>query len=131
MEKNGVVTKLNSGRRKNRGIIATVSRSHMSESDKTFFYLNNINEFKPSGSSLKMCSVASGEADIYPRFQGSMEWDIAAGHIIAKEAGCKITDLLTGKEPEYNKVSMLNNFFIVYSPKIDYRDLKIPELGYN
>jgi len=128
-EKNGVTIELNNRRIFREKRIATASRSHMSEIDKQFFELNNINEFKPAGSSLKFCSVASGESDIYPRFQGSMEWDIAAGHIIAKEAGCKITDLLTGTEPEYNKESMLNNFFIVYSPEIYYSKLKIPELG--
>lgn len=129
MEKNGIITELNNKSVFREKTIATASRSHMSEIDKKFFELNNINEFKPAGSSLKFCSVASGESDIYPRFQGSMEWDIAAGHIIAKEAGCRITDLLTGKDPEYNKESMLNNFFIVYSPEIYYSKLKIPESG--
>ena len=43
-----------------------------------------------AGSSLKFCLIAEGEADIYPRFGPTSEWDIAAGHIIVNEAGGKI-----------------------------------------
>ncbi len=129
MEKKGVLTELNSTSISREKTIATASRSHMSDIDQEFFELNNISEFKPAGSSLKFCSVASGEADIYPRFQGSMEWDIAAGHIIAKEAGCGVIDLSTGKEPAYNKESMLNNYFIVYSSKINYEKFRFPDRG--
>lgn len=39
------------------------------------------------GSSIKICLVAEGTADIYPRFAPTMEWDTAAGHAIAKAAG--------------------------------------------
>ena len=43
-----------------------------------------------AGSSLKFCLIAEGEADIYPRFGPTSEWDIAAGHMIVNEAGGKI-----------------------------------------
>ena len=47
-------------------------------------------EIVQAGSSLKFCLIAEGEADIYPRFGPTSEWDIAAGHMIVDEAGGKI-----------------------------------------
>lgn len=109
-------------------IVATVSRQHLSQVTVDFLDRNGINEFAPRGSCLKFGMVASGEADLYPRFEGSMEWDIAAGHIIITESGCRIIDLVTGEEPRYNKSSFLNNPFIVYSQNIRYEDLIIPQV---
>ena len=89
------------------------SRSH---SNNTF--INWVNEKFPNaqivqaGSSLKFCLIASGNADIYPRFGPTSEWDIAAGHIILNEAGGKILTL-SNKEIKYNqKESLLNPEFI-------------------
>ncbi len=65
------------------------------------------------GSSLKICLVAEGQADVYPRFAPTMEWDTAAGHAIAKAAGKNITDRFTKSEMEYNKPNLLNNWFVV------------------
>lgn len=65
------------------------------------------------GSSLKITMVAEGAADIYPRFAPTMEWDIAAGHAIAKFAGAGIFHAETGKELTYNSESLLNPWFIV------------------
>lgn len=65
------------------------------------------------GSSLKICLVAEGQADVYPRFAPTMEWDTAAGHAIAKAAGKNITDHFTQQEMEYNKPNLLNNWFLV------------------
>jgi 3'(2'), 5'-bisphosphate nucleotidase len=93
------------------------SRSHMSEETETF-----INEQKEKhgeveitsmGSSLKICLVAEGAADIYPRFAPTMEWDTAAGQAIAQGAGKVITDHTTGELMQYNKENLLNNWFIV------------------
>jgi len=89
------------------------SRSH---SNNTF--ANWINEKFPNaeiiqaGSSLKFCLIAKGDADIYPRFGPTSEWDIAAGHIILNEAGGKVLTL-ENKEINYNKKeSLLNPEFI-------------------
>ena len=65
------------------------------------------------GSALKICLVAEGAADVYPRYAPTMEWDTAAGHAIALEAGRDITDLRTGKSMRYNKNELVNNWFIV------------------
>lgn len=64
------------------------------------------------GSSLKICMVAEGSADIYPRFGPTMEWDTAAGHAVAVFAGARVCDP-TGKELVYNKPELLNPYFIV------------------
>ena len=65
------------------------------------------------GSSLKICLVAEGSADVYPRFAPTMEWDTAAGHAIAKYAGKKLIDCETKKEMVYNRSQLRNNWFIV------------------
>ena len=65
------------------------------------------------GSALKICLVAEGAADVYPRYAPTMEWDTAAGHAIALEAGRDITDVSTGKSMRYNKNELVNNWFIV------------------
>ncbi|UGV40313.1 3'(2'),5'-bisphosphate nucleotidase CysQ [Methanococcoides orientis] len=110
-------------------LTATGSRKHATSLDSEFMQMNNVDQVVPAGSSLKFCKVAMGHAHLYPRFQGSMEWDIAAGHIIAKEAGCKLLDLKTMKEPEYNKESLLNNYFITFGPGIDISSIDIPEMS--
>ena len=94
-----------------------VSRSHLKP--KTEAYIAQKNEqfaavdTVPAGSSLKLCLVAEGTAHIYPRFGPSMEWDIAAGHIIATEAGARLERIPEGGELAYNKSNLLNPSFIV------------------
>lgn len=64
------------------------------------------------GSALKFISIASGQADYYPRMIHIMEWDTAAGQILIEEAGGSLEDALTGKPLEYNKQSLVNPYFI-------------------
>ena len=109
-------------------LTATGSRKHSTALDSEFMQMNNIQNIVPAGSSLKFCRVAMGLAHFYPRFQGSMEWDIAAGHIIAKEAGCSLIDLKTRKEPDYNKESFKNNYFLVLKKGMDISSVKIPDI---
>lgn len=96
---------------------AVGSRSHMSPETETFFddlrAQHGDIDVVSMGSSLKICLVAQGIADIYPRFAPTMEWDTAAGHGIAKGAGKNIIDHHTGKEMAYNKENLLNNWFVV------------------
>lgn len=65
------------------------------------------------GSSLKICLVAEGTADVYPRLGPTMEWDTAAGHAVAACAGCGVARVDTGEPLTYNKPSLLNPYFIV------------------
>jgi len=70
-------------------------------------------EFISSGSSLKLCLVAEGKADIYPRFGPTMEWDTAAGQAIVEQAKGSVMDIQTREPLRYNKENLLNPFFIV------------------
>ena len=65
------------------------------------------------GSSLKICMVAEGKADAYPRYAPTMEWDTAAGHAIARFAGFTIKQYNTSQEIKYNKEKLLNPWFLV------------------
>lgn len=70
-------------------------------------------QFISKGSSLKICLVAEGTADLYPRLAPTMEWDTAAGQAIAENAGCRVT-VHPGNQPvQYNKENLLNPHFIV------------------
>ena len=95
------------------------SRSHMNVETEVFIEKMKKKygkiEFVTKGSSLKLCMVAEGLADLYPRLGPTMEWDTAAGHAIAKFAGCSVT--VYGKDIplEYNKENLLNPWFIVKS----------------
>lgn len=95
------------------------SRSHMSDETKEFIdevETDKEKELVSIGSSLKICLVAEGEADIYPRLGSTMEWDTAAAHMIALEAGKKLEkySFETGYQlHRYNKESLLNSWFVV------------------
>ena len=93
------------------------SRSHMNpETDEFIENLRKIHDnvgLVSSGSSLKICLVAEGFADIYPRFAPTMEWDTAAGDAIARAAGRRVADAQTGQPLTYNKPDLHNPRFIV------------------
>ncbi len=92
------------------------SRSH--NSPETDAFVNQLKEagkeieFISSGSSLKICLVAEGKADVYPRFGPTMEWDTAAGQAVLEIAGGKLTETSFLKQLSYNKENLLNPFFI-------------------
>jgi 3'(2'), 5'-bisphosphate nucleotidase len=65
------------------------------------------------GSSLKLCLVAEGKADVYPRLAPTMEWDTAAAHAVAKTAGCEVIQYESGQPVTYNKENLLNPYFVV------------------
>jgi len=93
------------------------SRSH--KSAETADFMDTLKEIHGEinivsmGSSLKICLVAEGVANIYPRFAPTMEWDTAAGHAIVKAAGKELYDHTTSEPMVYNKQNLLNNWFIV------------------
>lgn len=70
-------------------------------------------EFLSAGSSLKLCLVAEGKADVYPRFGPTMEWDTGAAHAVAAAAGRRVLNAETREDLAYNKENLLNPFFIV------------------
>ena len=69
--------------------------------------------FLSAGSSLKYCLVAEGRADVYPRLGPTMEWDTAAGQVIAEAAGAAVTRYDTGEPMTYNKKDLLNPWHVV------------------
>ena len=93
------------------------SRSHMSP--ETLDFVEAIKkqgkavEVVSKGSSLKFCIVAEGNADVYPRFAPTMEWDTAAGQAICNAVGIHVISKETNKELLYNKENLLNPWFLV------------------
>ena len=90
------------------------SRSH-ANNPKLEEYMKQFKKYEliKMGSSIKMCLVADGTADCYPRFGPTMEWDTGAAHAIVKYAGGNIYNVETNKELVYNKENLLNPGFIV------------------
>jgi len=111
----------------NNKITVVASRSHMS--DETNEYINRIKEKYSNvevtsiGSSLKLCMVAEGKADVYPRFGPTMEWDTAASQVIVEQSGGRVINAETNTTLKYNKKNLLNPWFIVESRR--FMDTKI------
>lgn len=100
-----------------RPFTAVGSRSHMNEETEEFLkgYREEHGEVAilSKGSSLKMCMVAEGLADVYPRFAPTMEWDTAAGQAVVEAAGFKMVEKERRTPLRYNKEDLLNPHFIV------------------
>ena len=100
-----------------RPFTVVASRSHLSPETETF--INDLRKAHPEletvsiGSSLKICLVCEGAADIYPRFAPTMEWDTAAGHAIARATGKEILHTDRSTPLRYNKADLHNPWFIV------------------
>ncbi|MCI7047818.1 3'(2'),5'-bisphosphate nucleotidase CysQ [Helicobacter sp.] len=95
-------------------LVACDSMFHSTESTQEFLKKYHL-KVQKYGSSLKVCALARGEADLYPRFNGTSEWDMAACDIVLREAGGVILDCMTKKPLLYNKESFRNNHFIAFS----------------
>jgi 3'(2'), 5'-bisphosphate nucleotidase len=90
------------------------SRSHRGASLDA--YLEKLGDYVmvPMGSSLKLCLVANGSADIYPRLGPTSEWDTAAAQAVVEAAGGRVTQL-DGRPLQYNaKADILNPHFLVF-----------------
>ena len=98
-------------------LVIVGSRSHPSKEFEAFVKTMRKKHAKveviSSGSSLKLCLVAEGRADIYPRLGPTMEWDTAAGQAIVEQANGSVLNYETGESLQYNKKNLLNSWFIV------------------
>ncbi len=103
--------------REDKTFTVVASRSHMSPETETY-----VQEMKDihgkvnlisKGSSLKLCMVAEGTANCYPRFAPTMEWDTAAGQAICEHAGFQVIDWKTKEDMLYNREELLNSWFLV------------------
>lgn len=102
--------------------VVSGSRSHGNKRQDAFFNkLEGDPRFVPMGSSLKICLVAEGVVDIYPRFGPTCEWDTAAAQCIVEEAGGRVTDFDFARLRCNAKDSLLNpNFIVIADPAFDW-----------
>lgn len=105
-----------------RPFTVVASRSHMSPETQAFVDQKRESHGEvhliSKGSSLKLCMVAEGMADAYPRFAPTMEWDTAAGQAVCESAGCKVIDQNTRAPMRYNREELLNAWFLVSREEI-------------
>ena len=96
-------------------LIVVASKSHLSE--ETQLFIDNLDtkeiEQISKGSSLKLCMVSEGIADIYPRLAPTMEWDTGASHAIVLESGKEVIQFKSREALVYNKENLLNPWFLV------------------
>jgi 3'(2'), 5'-bisphosphate nucleotidase len=102
--------------------VGVASRSHSCEQTEGFLRDNGIKDCKSVGSSLKFCLVAEGDADVYPRYGRTMEWDTAAGDAVLRAAGGRTValdgnPLSYGKRRQPNDSDFANPFFIAWGAK--------------
>ena len=90
------------------------SRSHSNEATEAFVKRLGEVDMIAIGSSLKICMVAEGRADVYPRFGPTSEWDTAAAQCVVEQAGGRLTDLELNTLRYNTKESVLNPFFLVF-----------------
>jgi 3'(2'), 5'-bisphosphate nucleotidase len=93
------------------------SRSHLTPETEAFIRRVESEaggvETASSGSSLKLCRVAEGASDLYPRFAPTMEWDTAAADAVCRAAGCYVISIEDRLPLRYNKQNLLNPWFLV------------------
>jgi len=115
--KNGQRLPLKINNKPKENITIVVSKSHLSNETKK--YIDNLTlnmqntKLISKGSSLKLCMVAEGIADIYPRLAPTMEWDIAAAHAIVIESRKQVFQFDENKPITYNKQNLFNPWFVV------------------
>jgi 3'(2'),5'-bisphosphate nucleotidase len=84
------------------GAVVVASRSHRDQATEDYLKKVKVKSLCSAGSSLKFCLIAAAEADLYPRFGRTMEWDTAAGHAVLLAAGGKVVTV-DGPELTYGK----------------------------
>jgi 3'(2'), 5'-bisphosphate nucleotidase len=87
------------------GLTALVSHSHLDPETEAFLVKLKIAERSGVGSSVKFLAIARGDADVYPRFGPTMEWDTAAGQAVLEAAGGRVVDV-SGQPLRYGKTEL-------------------------
>lgn len=105
------------------GLTVMGSRSHGDDTAMAAFLQKHVAQHRVAqqlgiGSSLKLCLVAAGQADLYPRLGRTMEWDIAAGHAVVAAAGGRVVDL-QGQDLRYGKPGLENPHFVALGAGLD------------
>lgn len=104
-------TRIHARRQDDGHTVVVASRLHAGEALEGFLQRVGPYELSSMGSSLKLCLVAEGSADIYPRLAPTSEWDTAAAHCVVNEAGGHVVDL-ENQPLVYNKENILNPWFV-------------------
>ena len=114
LEEGGLRRTIRSRRAPTQGLTVLSSRSHGDEAAMRDFLADlPVSEIVFAGSSLKLCLLAEGVADLYPRFGRTMEWDIAAGQAVLEAAGGRVT-CLDGALLRYGKPGFENPDFVAW-----------------
>jgi len=112
---NGEKLPLKINNEKEKKLFVVASKSHLSQETQEFIDKLDTQEIEQvsKGSSLKLCMIADGTADIYPRLAPTMEWDTAAADAVVREAGKMTYQFDSNKPMVYNKENLLNPWFVV------------------
>lgn len=96
--------------------VAIVSSHNISAKTQEYIKGNNFSQIIAIPSSIKLCMIAEGSGDVYPKFSDTMAWDIAAGHAIIKTAGGEVVDI-NGQALSYDNEDFRNPHFLAYSKR--------------
>ena len=94
------------------------SKSHRDAETDAYIARYAVRDLVSAGSSLKFCLLACGEADLYPRFGPTMEWDTAAGDAVLRGAGGRIVTLPAYAPFVYGKSGFRNGGFVAFAPSV-------------
>ena len=101
---------------KQEGYVAVVSSHNINRKTQEYIQDNSFVEVLAISSSIKLCMVAEGAGDVYPKFGDTMEWDVAAGHALIKAAGGNVI-ATCGHPMLYGKKEFINSHFIATSKR--------------
>lgn len=107
----------------NGALMVVASKSHRDPATDAYIAKYSVRDMTSAGSSLKLCLVATGEADLYPRLGRTMEWDTAAGDAVLRGAGGRMVRFEDHQVFTYGKPGYGNGFFIAHAPGVE---LKAP-----
>jgi 3'(2'), 5'-bisphosphate nucleotidase len=115
-ERNGEQRRISARMPPAEGLTAAVSRSHLDKETVGFLERFSIAGEISAGSSLKFCLIAAGEADIYPRFGRTSEWDTAAGDAVLRAAGGRM-ETPEGATFKYGKAGFKNGPYVAWGAR--------------
>lgn len=106
----------------NSALMVVASKSHRDAATDAYIAKYSVKDMTSAGSSLKLCLVATGEADLYPRLGRTMEWDTAAGQAVLLGAGGQMVRFDDHTPLTYGKAGYENPFFIAYAPGVELKE---------
>ena len=114
----GLIKKIKTAFSDNTALKVVASKSHRDKKTDEYISKYRCKDLVSAGSSLKFCLIAAGEADLYPRFGPTMEWDTAAGHAVLSAAGGSVLQVKDKQPLKYGKPHYRNPFFIASSKHV-------------